>query len=213
MMMEIGFVVLIAITLNRETIMGLFNSYTPRIRYWSCSKLADFIRGEKKPYALTAEEWNEWKKRMRKEKPTRYWLSGKFLNKVQDFLLFPLDLWRQIKYSYNIRYVMRTHILDTGLKPGRYYDLDHRILDACFNEFCKYVDKRREYAQVEEELDELYNWWKEKYLKRDNPWETITQETHGDKYYEIIQEIEKERWEEEQEMLIRLIKVRDKLWI
>ena len=193
--------------------MGLFNFYTPRTRYWSCSKLADFIRGEKKPYALTIEEWNEWEKKMREERPARYWLSDKFLNKVQDFLLFPWDLWREIKYWCKIRYVTKPHFLDTGLKPGDYYDLDHRILHGCFNEFCKYVDKCRKYIQVEKELDELYSWWKEKYLKRDNPWETITKETHGNRYYDVIQKIEKERDEEEQEMLIRLIKIRDKLWI
>lgn len=192
--------------------MGLF-FYTPRIRYWSCSKLANFIRGEKKPYALTLEEWDEWEKKMREERPTRYWLSDKVLNKIQDILLFPWDLWGEFKYWYKMRYVMRTHILETGLKSGVYYDLNHRILHACFNELCKYVDKCREYVLVEEELDELYSWWKENYLKRDNPWETITQETHGNKYYEIVQEIERKRWEEEQEMFIRLIKVRDKLWI
>jgi hypothetical protein len=193
--------------------MGFFNFYTPRSRYWSCSKLADFIRGEKKPYALPFEEWDEWDNRMREERPTRYWLSDKVLNKIQDVLLFPWDLWREIKHWYRVSYVIKAHTLDTGLKPGIYYDLDHRILHACFNEFCKYVDKCREYIQVEEELDKLYNWWKETYLKRDEPWRTITKETHGDRYYDIIQKIEKERWEEEQEMLINLIKIRDKLWI
>jgi len=193
--------------------MGLFNFYTPRTRYWSCSKLADFIRGEKKPYALTIDEWNEWESRMREERPTRYWLSDKFLNKIQDFFLLPWDLWREVKHWYNIRYVIKTHVLDTGLKPGKYCDLNDRILHGCFNEFCIYVDKCRKYIQVEEELNELYNWWKENYLKRDEPWQTITKETHGHRYYEVIQDVEKKRWEEEQEMLIRLIKVRDKLWI
>ena len=193
--------------------MGLFNFYAPRTRYWSCSKLADFIRGEKKPYALTLEEWEEWTKKMIEERPLRFWLSDKLLNKIQDFFLFPLDLWREFRYWYNIRYVIKTHILDTGLEPGKYYDLEHCILHACFNEFCKYVDKCRKYIQVEEELDELYSWWKNKYLKRDNLWKTITEETYGNKYYEIIRNIEDERYTEEQEMLIRLINVRNKLWI
>jgi len=145
--------------------MGLFNFYTSRNRYWSCSKLANFIRGEKKPYALTLEEWDQWEKKMREERPNRYWLSDKFLNRVQDFLLFPWDLWKEIKHWYNIRYLRKTHVLDTGLKPGKYHDLDYRILHACFNEFCKYVDKCRKYVEVEEELDELYDWWKETYLQ------------------------------------------------
>ena len=28
-----------------------------RFNYWTCSKFADFVRGEKKPFAL---EWGEW---------------------------------------------------------------------------------------------------------------------------------------------------------
>jgi hypothetical protein len=32
-----------------------------RIHYWSCSKFADFVRGEKKPFALEWGKWDEWK--------------------------------------------------------------------------------------------------------------------------------------------------------
>ena len=28
-----------------------------RIKYWSCSKIADWIRGERKPFALSLEDW------------------------------------------------------------------------------------------------------------------------------------------------------------
>ena len=38
-----------------------------RINYWSCSKFADFIRGEKKPYALEWGKWDEWNKEQRKK--------------------------------------------------------------------------------------------------------------------------------------------------
>jgi len=32
-----------------------------RIKYWNCCKFEDWIRGEKKPEALTMEEWQTWK--------------------------------------------------------------------------------------------------------------------------------------------------------
>ena len=43
-----------------------------RIHYWNCSRFADFIRGEKKPFALQWGKWDEWKKEQRKKRPIRF---------------------------------------------------------------------------------------------------------------------------------------------
>jgi hypothetical protein len=55
-----------------------------RIHPWSCSRIADFIRGEKKPYALEWDKWNEWNKEQREKRPFRFWLSEEVLPKLQD---------------------------------------------------------------------------------------------------------------------------------
>jgi hypothetical protein len=38
-----------------------------RIDYWSNSRLANWVRGENKPYALEWHKWDEWKKEQKKK--------------------------------------------------------------------------------------------------------------------------------------------------
>jgi hypothetical protein len=111
-----------------------------RFNYWSCSKLADLIRGSKKPYALTLEDWDDWKNNVKNKSKIRYYIAEKFLNKLQDFFYFPFDLYRTIEiYLYN-RFVSKTNCLKTGFKPGSYYELDERILFGLFNELKNFVE-------------------------------------------------------------------------
>jgi hypothetical protein len=117
-----------------------------RINYWSCSKFADFIRGEKKPYALEWGKWEEWKKEQKRKRPIRYWLAEEGLSKLQDFVMFPMDVYDEIKYYINNRWITKTHYLKTGLEPGHYYELDYRILHGLFNELVDFVEI--EYAHL-----------------------------------------------------------------
>lgn len=111
-----------------------------RIHYWSCSKLSNWIRGDKKPSALQWNKWEEWHDEQKKLRPFRYWLSEKFLNKLQDIIYFPLDVYRTVKIYVRNRYIDKIQYLHTRLKPGEYYDLDHRILYGLFNELVDFVE-------------------------------------------------------------------------
>lgn len=111
-----------------------------RASYWSCSKFADFLRGEKKPHALTLEEWDLWKADQKTKRPIRFWLAEKFLNKLQNALFFPYDIWRSVEVYYHNRFVSKTHFLKTGLEPGSYHELDTRILFGLFNELKNFVE-------------------------------------------------------------------------
>ena len=111
-----------------------------RINYWSCSKFADFIRGEKKPLALEWGEWDEWHENAKKKRPFRHWLAENGLKKLQNFFMFPIDIYRTIKYYIINRYIDKTHYLKTGLIPGQYHELDERILHGLFNELVDFVE-------------------------------------------------------------------------
>lgn len=111
-----------------------------RVHYWSCSPLADWLRGTKKPYALTTEEWEDWRTEAKTKRPIRYFVAEHCLNKLQDFFLFPCDLFRNLRSYYYNRWVSKSHVLDTGFKPGSYYELDERILHALFNELVNFVE-------------------------------------------------------------------------
>jgi hypothetical protein len=130
-----------------------------RFNYWTCSKFADFIRGEKKPYSLQLHEWDEWKDKQKKERPIRYWLSDTLLDKLQDFFYFPYDVYSNVKSYIRNRWIDKTHYLKTGLKPGRYYEFDTRIIHGLFNELVDYV---------EIELSHLSKWDRTKRYKFKN---------------------------------------------
>ncbi len=111
-----------------------------RIKYWSCSKIADWIRGEKKPFALPLEDWKSWREKQKKERPWRYWASEVLLLKLQDFFSYPLDLIYSTKCYIRNRFITQTHVLKSDLKKGEWYDLDIRILHALFNELVEFVE-------------------------------------------------------------------------
>lgn len=116
-----------------------------RIHYWSCSKFANWIRGEDKPMALEWGEWDKWYDEQKQKRPFRYWLSDTFLKKLQDVVYFPIDLYRTIAVYIRNRYIDKLQYLHTGLKPGEYYDLDYRIIHALFNELVDFVEKDLSY--------------------------------------------------------------------
>jgi hypothetical protein len=120
-----------------------------RLHYWSCSKFADWIRGEKKPHVLGWDEWDEWHKNAKSKRPFRYWLAEKGLTKIQNFLYYPFDVYKSVKYYIRNRYFDKLQYLNTGLQPGKYYDFDTRILHGLFNELVNFV---------EIELAHLGNW-------------------------------------------------------
>jgi hypothetical protein len=111
-----------------------------RVNYWSCSKFADFVRGTKKPYALEAKDWKKWHKEAKEKHPLRYWMAEKLLKKLQNIVYLPSDIYNSIKNYIDNRFITKTHCLKTGLKPGKYYELDDRILYALFNELTEFVE-------------------------------------------------------------------------
>ena len=110
-----------------------------RINYWSCSKFANLIRCEDKPFALEWNKWSEWHDNAEKKNPIRYWVTETLLNKLQDVVNFPLDVYHTIEVYVRNRLIDKIHYLRTGLTAGQYYDLDWRILNGLFNELVIYV--------------------------------------------------------------------------
>ena len=130
-----------------------------RIHYWSCSKFADWIRGSKKPFAATLEEWDEWNNQQQKERPWRYWASENLLQKIQDIVHYPSDIYSAIYYYVVNRWIDQCHIIKTGLKPGGYYEIDYKILHGLFTTLVDFV---------EIELADRMNWIENKKYKFKN---------------------------------------------
>jgi hypothetical protein len=117
-----------------------------RIHPWNCGKFADLIRGSVKPAGLTWDGWKEWKIEQKMKRPVRYWLAEEGLIKLQNFLMFPADIYREVKYYIRNCWIDKTHYFQTGLEPGHYYEFDYRLLHALFNELVIFVET--EYASM-----------------------------------------------------------------
>ena len=111
-----------------------------RFNYWSCSKLADAIRGTAKPIADTAEGWEEWHKSARTAHPIRYWLAEELFDKLQDYCMLPVDLYEKIRVYVRNRYLTKTHTLTSNLKRGQFYEYNTRLLHSMFDELVNFVE-------------------------------------------------------------------------
>lgn len=116
------------------------NMRRTRIHYWNSGKFADYIRGSKKPYALGWAEWDEWHKDAAQKHPIRYWIVETGFKKLQDIVYYPSDLYYSIKTYVRNRWIDKCHLVNTGLKPGQYYDFDTKILHGLFYELVDYVE-------------------------------------------------------------------------
>lgn len=112
-----------------------------RYNYWTCSKFADWIRGEKKPFALEWGKWDEWKEEQKKKRPVRFWLSDTFLGWLQDIVYFPSDIYHSVDIYVRNRWIDKTHVIQTGFKPGKFYEIDDKIMHGLFNELVDFVEK------------------------------------------------------------------------
>lgn len=199
-----------------------------RLSYWSLSPLANKLRssvGITNPTSLTWEQWTEHHKVSSAKAPFTYWLTKKFFNRVQNFIIWPSDFSYSIKVFYK-NWKGKSHVIDCNLPVGQWCDLTHRIFIGPFTELVKYVEIEKgletlewelglvldedwgvkpedpEYGQPShqaisaKEQKELYIWFKEEYLTR-------TDEDYSK---------EDEWFEKDTEMLVRLVRIRSGLW-
>jgi hypothetical protein len=274
-----------------------------RNRYWSNGKFANWVRGTPQPECGTSKEWRDWKQTAKTKHPFRYWLAETALDKIQDFIMYPIDKLYSVKYWLVNRFVTKTHQLTSNLKKGEWHELDERILHCLFDELVNFVEvevawkniicdeasavkynapwhskgwfKSRtwrnaqsgldyldwettlikdeswglskddpEYGQPTEqslkaqEISELYHWWKFTRPNRPDPYEVsgwnaryetktnsgdslwdymCTPETEEEKLetrrvHDLMNKIEEDYFQEDEEMLIKLIRLRRSLW-
>ena len=120
-----------------------------RARYWSNSKLADIIRGSKKPGSATAQGWNQWEKATKEATPIRYWIVETAFDAVQNFLWWPIDQVYSFKYYLNNRYVTKTHALTSHtLKKGDWAEFGTRVLHCNFDELVNFVEVETAWSHI-----------------------------------------------------------------
>jgi hypothetical protein len=112
-----------------------------RSKYWSNGKFADFVRGTPSLECGTGEEWRNWHNTAKTNHPIRFWIVEELFDKVQNFIMCPIDKLYSIKYWFLNRFVTKTHALTSNLKKGQWYEMDYRIINCLFDELINYVEQ------------------------------------------------------------------------
>ena len=181
---------------------------------------------KKKPLSATWQEWDEWEAEARVSSPIRYWLTetvptffGRLRYKCHNALWW-------VRHRIDPRH--RYHVVHTGLKPG-YYDKDYLILHSCFNLLKDYVEVEKPFEHfvtdeetkpIWDEVKALYNWWtilrpsrKEIACPSDLLEHGIGYSSPESSKWALDHADQEQKWNDEDDaMLIRLIKVRHHLW-
>nr|DAH57219.1 MAG TPA: hypothetical protein [Caudoviricetes sp.] len=186
-----------------------------RVNYWSISIENIFNKDHKPLISFNSPE--EMMAHLNTKDPV--WVRA--VDKLQDIVMFPSDLYHSIRiYFKNSK--GNTHVLDGGLEKGQWYDLTYRIPHCLFFELDKFISQEKglethewektitynedygigpehelygkltDQAVAAIEQEEIWNWWKENKDKAE----------FGDAEYQ----------KQEEEMLIRLTKIRGSLW-
>lgn len=215
-----------------------------RTTYWSCSTFAEvcrtyFTKGEfSKPYALEFDAWGTWNSDFKSKYPKTYFLTEELLDSIQNFIMYPSDVYHNIKYYCKNRFIDKTHIVSTGAKKGQFLDHEKRMLNAIMNILVDFVenDSSIEHLTWETSLVhdedwgvfpedphygtlteqalgaqtflEVYNWWKVVRPARKDPYEDY--EKGSD--WRITANLEQAYHDEDNLMIEKLIKYRHRLW-
>lgn len=207
--------------------------------YWSCSKFAKIVRGSViYPEFATMEEWDSIKKEFKSKHPIRYWISNKALNKIQNFIFYPYDVYTEIEHYISNKKSNMHNLSSSSLEEGRYYDLDYRITMCVFDSFKKFIEDEKAASfsgdSIEEKVNNFFNWStgltydedyfitvNKKMFGKPTPQAIYSKEMQEIYYWwenfrnlpdTMGEEESKKRLKLEKEYLIRLIKIKEHLW-
>jgi hypothetical protein len=162
----------------------------------------------KKPEYATLEEWEQWRINAKRAHPIKFFLYETLPSYIRRriYRYYTRPIW----YIQD-RFITKTHLIDTKLRKGYFHAVDTKMLYGCFELLSDYYETEKDqvdylasltdekeyhHAVAAKEVMDLYNWWKQ---RKPSPFEYGTKEEEA--YYK-----------EENEMLIRLIKIRKTLW-
>ena len=116
--------------------------------YWSCSRLADWIRGSKKGGAKTGKEWGEWEEHSKASHPIRHWIAEEALDWIQDLVTWPVRKIYDAKYYINNRWVTKTHALTSTLERGQWHEFETRLMHSMFDEMVNYIEVEEAWSHI-----------------------------------------------------------------
>ena len=145
--------------------------------YWSCSKIADKIRGSSKPDFATSEGWKQWKIQAKEKHPLRFYIADELLDHIQDVVYWVPDKINNVRYYLNNWLVIKTHALvahPRDIGRGQYSELGMQILPCLFNGLVDHIEIRQAWMHVlwDTEAQKKYGvaWWNRRPFKWFTVW-------------------------------------------
>lgn len=117
--------------------------YRWRASYWSNSDFARWLTKRAlavdTPRALSMEDWRSWDELFKELAPVTYFFVEEVFDRVQNVVMFPVDVYRNARAYARNRWGDQVHVLKAG-KPGEYRDVDFRIMHGCFGALKDFVE-------------------------------------------------------------------------
>ena len=162
--------------------------------------------------------------------------------------MFPFRQLRDFRHYLKHCFILKMHLIETGLPKGSWYDTDTRMLYGLMSMLDDFINKEKcfetivwdddpEHIRVKNEILAINSWWLNYHNRKDeieialHKWhlskfgpdedckhsnwlEKLNQpDTTGSKLWsEILHELENKLESEEEDMMIRMIKIRKFLW-
>jgi len=138
--------------------------------YWSCSNFADWLRGTDKLNSASSKEWNRWRKDAKAAHPFRYWLVEEALDKIQNFLRWPIERINDVRYYLNNRFEAKTHALSSRLAKGKWHEFEERLLHCTFDSFVDFIEIETAWSHCmwsdKDRRDFDVPWWRDHWWAR-----------------------------------------------
>jgi len=191
------------------------------------------------PLSLTWGRWDHWEADVKGRYPIRYFIQRTIPDSFDTIRSKLRDAMWYILHRIHPKH--RYHMVDSGLKPG-YYDPDTLMMHSAFKLLSDFINSSIKDQIIDWDADEshqkawielmaLNTWWvyerpdREDKFDRTHEWPDIEplsvfdKETQNDpnviQYRKISEQYSeaREKWhKEDEEMFIRLIKIRRYLW-
>lgn len=137
-------------------------------RNYADSSLIEWLRKKlkvAKPAALGWGKWDEWNEELKKTHPVAYFLTETLPDWAEKPAQWIVDPFSNFQYYVRLRWGYRTHLVNTGLAPGKYYELETRMLHGMFNSLVDFVEVEKANHMVmwsDKDKIEKYNvpWWR-----------------------------------------------------
>lgn len=125
--------------------------------HWDCTAWADKLRvmlgGIPKPKSASWDGWDEWKEEAQKHKLA--WLVVDVgLDKVQAVVTWPSYRFNDLRSYCKNRWGDKLHYLPTRLEPGKYYEVDTRLMHGMFETLVDFIECEKAWMHVVFESEE-----------------------------------------------------------